>query len=138
MALVKVPLELFEKILTFLDIDSIKALRLSGKSGAEMSLGPRFLNSIQQPSCLAFSVEALCSLNALASNSELSKAVHSLTLYTFGYGNSGLEFDLQGKGLPTQKYQALIDEQSARDELLRFLSKTQVRVYEAREVPFLT
>jgi hypothetical protein len=41
------PPEVFETILTYLDLDSVKALRLTDRKLAEMCIGPRFLGSIQ-------------------------------------------------------------------------------------------
>lgn len=70
--------ELLETILTYLDLDSIKTLRLTNREFAEKCLGPRFLSFIQQP-IVDVSTQNLRSLHALACNPALGKMIHSLT-----------------------------------------------------------
>lgn len=84
------PPEVFETILTYLDLDTVKALRLTGRKLAEKCIGPRFLGSVQQP---AFDVSSqnLRSLHALACNPALSNMIHSLTFLATSLDSSELE-----------------------------------------------
>lgn len=84
------PPELFETILTYLDLDSVKALRLTDRKFAEKCIGPRFSSFIQQP-ILDVSSQNLRSLHALACNPALSKMVHSLTLLATSLDSSEAE-----------------------------------------------
>jgi hypothetical protein len=88
------PSELFETILTYLDIDSVKALRLTDRRFAEQCIGQRFLGFIQQP-ILDISLQNLRSLHALARNSALSKMIHSLTFLATSLDSSGAEKNLK-------------------------------------------
>ncbi|RAL13443.1 uncharacterized protein BO97DRAFT_366979 [Aspergillus homomorphus CBS 101889] len=72
------PQEIFEEVLTYLEIESLKTLRLVDRKLAEKCFGPRFLKCIQQP-VLVISPQRLRSLHALACNPTLSKKVYSLT-----------------------------------------------------------
>jgi hypothetical protein len=84
------PPELFETILTYLDLDSVKALRLTNRKFAERCIGPRFLSFIQQP-ILDVSSQNLRSLHALACNTALSKMVHCLTFLATSLDSSEAE-----------------------------------------------
>ncbi|GKZ25573.1 hypothetical protein AbraIFM66951_001345 [Aspergillus brasiliensis] len=88
------PTELFEAVLSYLDLNSIKALRLTSQSLAKRCMGPRFLGSIQQP-VLDVSSETLRSLLALARNPALSKKISSLTLLAAVLDISGLENNIK-------------------------------------------
>ncbi|OOQ86282.1 hypothetical protein PEBR_22805 [Penicillium brasilianum] len=82
--------ELLETILKYLDLDSIKALRLTNREFAEKCLGPRFLSFIQQP-IVDVSTQNLRSLHALACNSALGKMIHSLTFLATSLDSSVAE-----------------------------------------------
>lgn len=82
--------ELLETILTYLNLDSIKALRLTNREFAEKCLGPRFLSFIQQP-ILDVSTQNFRSLYALACNPALSKMIHSLTFLATSLDSSEAE-----------------------------------------------
>ncbi|OGM46189.1 hypothetical protein ABOM_004866 [Aspergillus bombycis] len=84
------PLEVFETILTYLDLDSVKALRLTNRGLAGKCIGPRFLATIQQP-IFEVSLENLRSFHALACSPSLSKRIHSLTLLATSLDSSELE-----------------------------------------------
>ncbi|KAJ5124314.1 uncharacterized protein N7515_008139 [Penicillium bovifimosum] len=84
------PPEPFETILTYLDVDSVKALRLTDRRFAEKCVGPRFLSFIQQP-ILDVSSQNLRSLYALACNPALSKMIHSLTFLATSLDSSEAE-----------------------------------------------
>ncbi|CAI7590109.1 unnamed protein product [Penicillium glandicola] len=73
------PLEILEMILTYLDIHSIKALRLTNRNLAVNCIGPRFLSSIGQP-ILDVTPQDLRSLHALSRNPALRKMVSCLHL----------------------------------------------------------
>ncbi|OJZ81672.1 hypothetical protein ASPFODRAFT_52074 [Aspergillus luchuensis CBS 106.47] len=73
------PTELLEILLSYLDVNSIKALRLTCNKLAKRCIGPRFLASIQHP-LLDVSLENLRSLLALARNPDIRKKVNSITL----------------------------------------------------------
>ncbi|KAB8262136.1 hypothetical protein BDV32DRAFT_120625 [Aspergillus pseudonomiae] len=94
------PLEVFQTILTYLDLDSVKALRLTNRRLAGMCIGPRFLTSLQQPT-LDVSSQNLRSLHALACNPSLSKRIHTLTLLATSLDSSELE-----KNVKTGRYTA--------------------------------
>ncbi|KAJ5306735.1 hypothetical protein N7508_005750 [Penicillium antarcticum] len=82
--------EVFETILTYLDVDTVKALRLTDRKLAERCIGPRFLGSIQQPT-FDVSPQNLRSLRALACNRTLKKGIHSLTLLATNLDSSELK-----------------------------------------------
>ncbi|KAI2813148.1 hypothetical protein CBS115989_9725 [Aspergillus niger] len=82
--------ELFEALLSYLDVDSIKTLRLTSGKIAKRCLGPQFLACIQQP-VLDVSSENFRSLLALSRNPELSKKISSLTLLATIMDIPGLE-----------------------------------------------
>jgi hypothetical protein len=84
------PAEVFEIILTYLDLDTVKALRLTDRKLAEKCIGPRFLGSIQQPT-FDVSPQNLRSLYALACNPAISKMVYSLTFLATSLDSSELE-----------------------------------------------
>lgn len=84
------PPELFETILTYLDLDSVKALRLTDRKFAEKCIGPRFSSFIQQP-ILDVSSQNLRSLHALACNPALSRMIHSLTFLATSLDSSEAE-----------------------------------------------
>ncbi|EHA25768.1 hypothetical protein ASPNIDRAFT_43818 [Aspergillus niger ATCC 1015] len=84
------PTELFEALLSYLDVDSIKTLRLTSGKIAKRCLGPQFLACIQQP-VLDVSSENFRSLLALSRNPELSKKISSLTLLATIMDIPGLE-----------------------------------------------
>ncbi|PYH67920.1 uncharacterized protein BO88DRAFT_72428 [Aspergillus vadensis CBS 113365] len=84
------PTELFETLLSYLDVDTIKALRLTCNKLAKRCIGPRFLVFIHQP-LLDVTSENLRSLLALARNPDLRKKVHSITLLATIMDISGLE-----------------------------------------------
>jgi hypothetical protein len=84
------PPELFEIIITYLDLDEVKALRLTARKFAEKCIGPRFLGSIEQPT-LDVSLHNLRSLYALACNPPLSNKIYSLTLLATSLDSSELE-----------------------------------------------
>ncbi|KAJ5670444.1 uncharacterized protein N7477_005807 [Penicillium maclennaniae] len=84
------PPEVFEIILTYLDLDTVKALRLTDRKLAEKCIGPRFLGSIQQP-IFAVSSQNLHSLHALACNPALSNLIYSLTFLATSLDSSELE-----------------------------------------------
>jgi hypothetical protein len=84
------PPELFETILKYLDLDSVKALRLTDQKFAEKCIGPRFLSFIQQP-ILDVSSQNLRSLHALACNPPLSGMIHSLTFLATSLDSSEAE-----------------------------------------------
>ncbi|KAB8076119.1 hypothetical protein BDV29DRAFT_170807 [Aspergillus leporis] len=84
------PPEIFETILTYLDIGTVKALRLTDRKLAEKCIGPRFLGSIQQP-IFDVSSQNLRSLCALACNPALSKKIYSLTFLATSLDSSELE-----------------------------------------------
>ncbi|GLB23210.1 hypothetical protein AtubIFM61612_003799 [Aspergillus tubingensis] len=88
------PTEIFATLLSYLDLDSIKALRLTSGSLARRCIGPRFLESIQQP-VLDVSLENLRSLLALSRNHDLSKKITSLTFLATIMDISGLERDIK-------------------------------------------
>lgn len=88
------PLEILETILTYLDLDDIKALRLASRLLAGKCVGPRFLGFIQQPT-LDLSQHNVCSLYALACNPELGKTIHTLTFVATGFDSSELEETLK-------------------------------------------
>lgn len=102
MDLTTLPPEVFETILTYLDLDTVKALRLTGPKPAEKCIGPRFLGSIQQP-ILDVSSQKLRSLQALACNPALSKMVHSLTFLATSLDSSVLEKNVKS-GRRTVQY----------------------------------
>lgn len=84
------PTELFETLLSYLDVDSIKALRLTCNKLAKRCIGPRFLAFIHQP-LLDVTSENIRSLLALARNPDLRKKIHSITLLATIMDISGLE-----------------------------------------------
>ena len=90
MDLTTLPPEIFETILTYLDLHRVKALRLTNRKLADLCIGPRFLGSIHQP-VLDVSSENLRSLCALARNPALSKKIKSLTFVTTSLHSSELE-----------------------------------------------
>lgn len=92
------PAEVFEIILTYLDLDTVKALRLTDRKLAEKCIGPRFLGFIQQPT-FDVSPQNLRSLHALACNPALSKMIYSLTLLA-----TSLEFSELEKNVESGKY----------------------------------
>ena len=73
------PLEIFEIILTYLDLGSIKALRLVHRTFSERSIGPYFLSFLRQPDT-DLSEHSLKSLRALALHPRLKLNVHTLTI----------------------------------------------------------
>ncbi|RAK98466.1 uncharacterized protein BO80DRAFT_495496 [Aspergillus ibericus CBS 121593] len=91
------PAELFEKILTYLDLDSVKAFRLTNRKLADRCIGPRFLASIPQP-VLDASSHKLRSLHALACNPVLRKKIHSVTFQATIVDASPLKKNLKAKG----------------------------------------
>ncbi|OOG00328.1 hypothetical protein ASPCADRAFT_158261 [Aspergillus carbonarius ITEM 5010] len=84
----------FEIILTYLDLESVKALRLTSPILAEKCIGPRFSKCIQQP-VLDVSPQNLRNLLALARNHVLSKKVRSLTFLATILDPSRLERSIQ-------------------------------------------
>ncbi|PYI04610.1 hypothetical protein BO78DRAFT_462451 [Aspergillus sclerotiicarbonarius CBS 121057] len=93
-ALHTLPVELFETILTYLDVESVKAIRLTNRELAKRCIGPRFLASIQQP-VLDVSLQNIRSLRALASNLVLSKKIYSLTFVATSIDSFELEGNLE-------------------------------------------
>ncbi|KAB8229017.1 uncharacterized protein BDW43DRAFT_322440 [Aspergillus alliaceus] len=83
------PPGIFETILTYLDLDSVKA-RPTTQKLAEKCIGPRFLGFIQQP-ILDVSPQSLRSLHTLACNPALNKTIYSLTLLATSLDSSELE-----------------------------------------------
>ncbi|KAJ5698719.1 hypothetical protein N7462_000724 [Penicillium macrosclerotiorum] len=79
MGITTLPPEIVQAIISFLDLDNIKALRLGSRDLAAITLGPRFLGFIREPT-LDVSLNSLRSLHALACNSVLRGRVHNLTL----------------------------------------------------------
>jgi hypothetical protein len=88
------PPEVFEIILAYLDLDTIKALRLTDRNLAEKCLGPQFLGAIQQPIC-DVSSQNLRSLRALSCNPVLSKMIRSLTFVATSLDFSELEKNVE-------------------------------------------
>ncbi|PLB53589.1 hypothetical protein P170DRAFT_451648 [Aspergillus steynii IBT 23096] len=106
MAWITLPPEVFEIILTYLDLDSVKALRLTSRQLAQSCIGPHFLRCIQQP---VFDVSSsnLRSLRALACNPALSKVIHSLTFIATSLDSSELEKIVEsGSNVEQQKERA--------------------------------
>ncbi|KAB8275245.1 hypothetical protein BDV30DRAFT_207970 [Aspergillus minisclerotigenes] len=91
------PPEVFETVLAYLDLDSIKALRLTNQVLAQMCLGPRFVGCVQQP-FLDLSSQKLRSLHALSCNPTLSKRIHSLTFLATNLESSELEKNVRTGG----------------------------------------
>ncbi|PYI20819.1 hypothetical protein BO99DRAFT_431283 [Aspergillus violaceofuscus CBS 115571] len=110
------PPETFESTLTYLDLESIKALRLVDRKLAEKCIGPRFLRCIQQP-VLDVSPQSLRSLHALARNPTLSKKIHSLTFLA-----TTMELSELDKNIKSGKYVA-----QKLNELGNVVSRTKVR-----------
>ncbi|KAE8151528.1 hypothetical protein BDV25DRAFT_128696 [Aspergillus avenaceus] len=86
----ELPIEIFESILGYLDLNSVKALRLADCKFAQRCLGPRYLSCIQQPT-LDVSLHTLHSLCALSRNPILSQRVHSLTFMATSLDSYELE-----------------------------------------------
>ncbi|KAB8211894.1 hypothetical protein BDV34DRAFT_184428 [Aspergillus parasiticus] len=84
------PPEVFETVLAYLDLESVKALRLTSQSLAQRCLGPRFLGTIQQP-IFDVSSHNLRSLRALSCNPTLSKRIYALTFLATNLESSELE-----------------------------------------------
>ncbi|PIG82869.1 hypothetical protein AARAC_003153 [Aspergillus arachidicola] len=84
------PPEVFETVLTYLDLTSVKSLRLTNQVLAQRCLGPRFLGTIQQP-IFDVSSHNLRSLRALSCNPTLSKRIHALTFLATNLESSELE-----------------------------------------------
>ncbi|KAJ5766309.1 uncharacterized protein N7511_003925 [Penicillium nucicola] len=89
MELEKFPQEVFETVLKFLDLNTIKALRLTNRRLSEICIGPRFLGFIQQPS-LDVSPQSFRSLHSLACNPALSKVIHSLKFVATSFDSTEL------------------------------------------------
>ncbi|KAJ5330352.1 hypothetical protein N7476_000135 [Penicillium atrosanguineum] len=85
----KLPPEVLEIILTHLDLDTVKALRLTDRKLADKCIGPCFLSSIQQP-IFDVSSHSLRSLYALACNPALSNMIYSLTFLAISLHSSEL------------------------------------------------
>lgn len=101
--------ELLETILTYLDLDSIKALRLTNREVAEKCLGPRFLTFIQQP-ILDVSTQNLRSLHALACNPTLGKMIRSLTFLATSLDSSEAEKNvISGKHTVRRNHGAMFE-----------------------------
>ncbi|RAH78955.1 hypothetical protein BO86DRAFT_402298 [Aspergillus japonicus CBS 114.51] len=100
------PPETFESTLTYLDLESIKALRLVDRKLAEKCIGPRFLRCIQQP-VLDVSPQSLRSLHALARNPTLSKKIHSLTFLATTMELSELDKNIKSGKYVAQKLNEL-------------------------------
>ncbi|OQD98641.1 hypothetical protein PENVUL_c069G09362 [Penicillium vulpinum] len=88
------PPDIFEIVLTYLDLNTVKALRLTDRKLAKKCIGPRFLGSIQQPIC-DVSSQTLRSLRALSCNPALSKMIHSLTFLATNLDASKLEKNVE-------------------------------------------
>ncbi|PYI36057.1 hypothetical protein BP00DRAFT_491989 [Aspergillus indologenus CBS 114.80] len=110
------PPEIFESTLTYLDLESINALRLVDRKLAEKCIGPRFLRCIQQP-VLEVSPQSLRSLHALARNPTLSKKIHSLTFLATTMEPSELDKNIKSGKYVAQKL----------NELGNVVSRTKVR-----------
>ncbi|KAF5855117.1 hypothetical protein ETB97_010034 [Aspergillus alliaceus] len=87
------PPGIFETILTYLDLDSVKA-RPTTQKLAEKCIGPRFLGFIQQP-IHDVSLQCLRSLHTLACNPALNRMIYSLTLLATSLDSSELEKNLK-------------------------------------------
>ncbi|RAL13472.1 uncharacterized protein BO97DRAFT_442475 [Aspergillus homomorphus CBS 101889] len=92
--------EIFQQILTDLDPESIKALRLTTRTLAEKCLGPR--DQLIQP-VLDFSPQNLRALYALACDPVLSPKVHSLTFLA-----TSLEFRELEKSIEVGYYEEVV------------------------------
>lgn len=107
MHLIILPGGVFERILTYVDLNGVKSLRLTNRKLAQMCIGPRFLNTIQQPT-LDVSIHNLRALHALACNLTLSKMVHSLTFVATSLNSSELEKNLRSGTKTVQKMKGAI------------------------------
>lgn len=87
LSITTLPTEVFELILTYLDLDSVKALRRTERSLAARCLGPRFLGSLQDRPVLDVSLENLRIFHALACNPVLKERVRSITLLATSHGH---------------------------------------------------
>ncbi|RAK76516.1 leucine-rich repeat domain-containing protein [Aspergillus fijiensis CBS 313.89] len=88
----ELPPEIFQQVLTDLDLASIKALRLTTRTLAEKCLGPR--DQLIQP-VLDFSPQNLRALYALACDPVLSPKVHSLTFLATSLESRELEKSIE-------------------------------------------
>lgn len=84
------PLEIFETILAYLDLDSVKALRLVHPTFSESCIGPYFLSFVRQPDT-DLSEHSLKSPQALALNPRLKSKVHTLTILASYFDSSEAE-----------------------------------------------
>ncbi|KAL5366365.1 hypothetical protein BJX96DRAFT_169866 [Aspergillus floccosus] len=96
MTFTTIPPEFLEKLLTYLDLDTVKALRLTDKKLAGRCIGPRFLSSIQQP-VLDVTMHNLQSFHALACNPALSTKIHSLIFVATSLDSSELEENVESE-----------------------------------------
>ncbi|ODM16736.1 hypothetical protein SI65_07701 [Aspergillus cristatus] len=71
--------QIFEIILTYLDLDSVKALRLVHRTFSGRGIGPYFLSFLRQPNT-DLSEHSLKSLPALVLNPRLKSNIHTLTI----------------------------------------------------------
>ncbi|KAL2013888.1 hypothetical protein VTN00DRAFT_1413 [Thermoascus crustaceus] len=91
-----VPPEVVEKIIKYLDLNTIKSLRLTSKVFGERCLGPRFKSFLKQQTT-DLTEQSLWSLCTLASHPELGPAVKNLTIMATVYDASKLERILSTK-----------------------------------------
>ncbi|PWY75303.1 hypothetical protein BO94DRAFT_524192 [Aspergillus sclerotioniger CBS 115572] len=80
----------FETVLTYVDLESIKALRLTNRTLAEKCIGPRFLKSIEHPT-LDFSLQKIRNLLVLTRDHVISQKVRSLAFFATTIDSSRLE-----------------------------------------------
>lgn len=79
----RLPLEVLETILTYLDLASIKALRLVDRELSVRCLGPHFVRHVRASTDLTR--DNLASLDALGRNPVLRQHVHDLTIQAVYY-----------------------------------------------------
>lgn len=84
------PIVVVDKILEYLDLETIKSLRLTDRTWSELCLGPRFKSFMRHQST-DLTPQSLESLSALSCHAILRPAVKDLTIVAAVYDSSLLQ-----------------------------------------------
>lgn len=93
----KIPPEVLERILTYLDVESIKRLRLVNRSLSKNCIGPYFRSFIRQPT-IDLTTHSFAALDALLSTPWVEHSIHTLTILATSFDSSNAESKLAAGG----------------------------------------
>ena len=94
----QIPPEILERILTYLDVESIKRLRLVNRSLSKDCVGPCFRSFTRQPTIDLTTESFAAVFNALLSIPWLEHSIHTLTILATSFDSSNAESMLAAGG----------------------------------------